>query len=260
MYETLRLDRHDRVAVITLIRPDQLNTMTSRMLPELDAVLDIIESDDEVRAIVITGSGRAFCAGGDINDFDPAATIEQFRASAIRCTEVLDRLQHGERPVVAAINGLAMGGGLELALACDLRVAVASAKLGVPEVRLGFLPGGGGTARLTRMLPPAIAKQLLMTGAAIPAVEAHRLGLVNEITDTAEQCLERAMGLAAEIAAMPPLAVAAAKRLVDEGAMLSLRDAVTFERETVTVLFATQDRHEGVAAFFEKRSPSFQGR
>lgn len=260
MGETLDMARHGRVALATLNRPDQLNTMNTMMLAELGAVLDEISGDDSVRALVIAGTGRAFCAGGDINGFEPDLSVEAFAASAKNTTDLLDRIQGAPIGVVAAINGLALGGGMELVLACDLRVAVSTAKLGTPEIALGFLPGGGGTARLARMLPPALAKQLLLTGQPITAAEAHRLGLVNEVADDAESCLARAMALAERLASMPPLAVAAGKWLVDEGAMLPLDEAIVMERQTVATLFATHDRVEGVAAFMERRPPNFTGR
>jgi enoyl-CoA hydratase len=163
------------------------------------------------------------------------------------------------KPSVAAIHGVALGGGLELALACDLRVAEDGARLGVPEIKLGVLPGAGGTARLPRLLPKAVAKQLLLSGEPLSAADAHRLGLVNEVVP-AGTALDAALALASRLAALPPLALAAAKRLVDEGATLPLDAAVTFERETVSMLFGTADRVEGVRAFLDKRSPTFEGR
>ena len=160
---------------------------------------------------------------------------------------------------MAALHGVALGGGLELALACDLRVADDTARLGVPEIKLGLLPGAGGTARLPRLLPKAIAKQMLLTGAPLSAADAHRLGLVNEVVP-AGGALDAALALAASLSSLPPLALAAAKRLVDEGAAMPLRSAITLERETVAMLFGTEDRVEGVRAFLEKREPTFQGR
>jgi enoyl-CoA hydratase len=260
MGHTLDATTMGRVMVATFNRPDQLNTMNAEMLDELDALLRQIAADRSLGALVITGSGRAFCAGGDINGFEPDLAAEAFAASAKHTTDVLDHLQGSSIPTIAAINGIALGGGLELALACDLRVAVSAAKLGTPEIALGFLPGGGGTARLSRMVPPAIAKQLLLTGQPITAAEAYRVGLINDITDDAESCLSRALTMAERLASMPPLAVAAGKWLVDKGALLPLDEAIVMERQTVATLFATRDRVEGVAAFMERRSPRFEGR
>jgi enoyl-CoA hydratase len=173
-------------------------------------------------------------------------------------TDTYDRLARLTKPSIAAVNGLAFGGGLELALACDLRVVARGARLGVPEIKLGLLPGAGGTQRLARLLPAAVTKHMLMTGDPISAEEAHRLGLVNEVVDdgTALAAAER---LAERLATGPPLALAAAKRLVDIGGPMALEGGIALERETVSLLFATEDRAEGVAAFMEKRAPHFQG-
>ena len=174
-------------------------------------------------------------------------------------TDVLDRLEQHPKPSVAAIDGAALGGGLELALACDLRVAADDARLGVPEIKLGLLPGAGGTQRLPRLLPRGIALQMLLTGAPLGAVDAHRLGLVNELSGDAP-ALAVAERLARELATGPPLAHGAAKHLVQRGAILPLTDAIDLERETVAELFATDDAAEGLAAFRAKRTPEFRGR
>ena len=166
-------------------------------------------------------------------------------------------LQELPQPSIAAVNGVALGGGFELALACDLRVASAAARLGVPEVKLGLLPGAGGTARLTRMLPSGVAKQLLLTGEPVTADEALRLGLVNEVVADGAAAVARALTIAAHLASLPSGCLAAAKRLVDGGGELTLPGAILLEREMVTALFATPDREEGVAAFLEKRPARF---
>jgi enoyl-CoA hydratase len=163
------------------------------------------------------------------------------------------------KPSVAAMHGLALGGGFELALACDLRVADETARLGVPEIKLGLLPGATGTARLTRVLPSGIAKQLLLTGEPLTATQAAHFGLVNDVV-APRQALDAVVALAARLAALPLLALAAAKRLVDEGAFMPIDGAITLEREAVSMLFGTRDRAEGVRAFLEKRPPTFEGR
>lgn len=255
----VRFDQHDGVAVLTLDRPDHLNAIAPATLRELDAHLALVEGDDDVRALVITGAGRAFSAGADLTDvagFDGEYT---FAAFLQQFTDVLDRLERLPTPSIAAIDGVALGGGLELALACDLRVASDRARLGVPEVKLGLLPGAGGTQRLPRLVPPGVAIQMLLTGVPLSAVDAHRVGLVNELTGDAP-ALPAAERLAGELAAGPPLAHAAAKRLVREGLRLDLADAITLERELVAGLFPTADAAEGLAAFREKRPPKFSGR
>jgi enoyl-CoA hydratase len=251
------VEHQGRVAVITLQRPDRLNAIGTEMVASLSEVLSSLAVDDGVGALVVTGSGRAFSAGADIVEFSSFAGPSQFATFIHRLTDALDQLQDLPKPSIAAINGIAFGGGMELALACDLRVAATEARLGLPEIKLGLLPGGGGTARVSRLLPPAIAKQLLLTGEPLGAADALRLGLVNQVVDDA---LQGALTLASRLASLPPLALAAAKRLVDHGREMSLDAAIVFERETVSGLFGTEDRAEGVAAFLEKRAASFKGR
>jgi enoyl-CoA hydratase len=255
----VHVEARERIARVTLARPDRLNAIGRDTLRELDEILRDLERDHDVRALVLTGEGRAFCAGADIDELSQLAGPADFAAFVREFTDVLARLEAHPLPSVAAIDGAALGGGLELALACDLRVASDAARLGVPEVRLGLLPGAAGTQRLPRLLPCGIALQMLLTGAPLDAVEAHRLGLVNELTGD-DPALVGAERLARELAAGPPLAHAAAKRLVQEGASLALTDAVTLERDVVSGLFGTADAAEGLAAFREKRTPTFHGR
>jgi enoyl-CoA hydratase len=252
------IESRDGVAVVTLARPDRLNAIGRATLHELDQILRDLERDPHTRALIITGEGRVFCAGADIGELSQLAGADEFAAFVHLFTDVLGRLEAHPLPSIAAIDGAALGGGLELALACDLRVASDDARLGVPEVQLGLLPGAAGTQRLPRLLPRGIALQMLLTGAPLGAVDAHRLGLVNELTGDAP-ALVGAERLARELAAGAPLAHAAAKRLVREGAMLELADAVALEREVVSGLFATADAAEGLVAFREKRAPTFTG-
>jgi len=251
--------RPDGVGVVTLRRPDRLNALSSEIAAGLHAAVRAAGADDAVRAVVVAGEGRAFCAGADIRELETLEGPHDFGAFVRRLTDAFDALARCPKPSVAAIHGVALGGGLELALACDLRVAEDGARLGVPEIRLGLLPGATGTARLPRLLPNAVAKQLLLTGEPLPAAEAHRLGLVNEVVPEGSG-LDAALALAGRLTALPPLALAAAKRLVDEGATLPLDVAVTLERETVSLLFGTADRVEGVRAFLDKRPARFEGR
>jgi enoyl-CoA hydratase len=258
--DALRVERPgDGIAVVTLTRPDRLNAIGTDTLAALDAALTQLEADASVRAFVVTGEGRAFCAGADIDELamlDGAAGFARFVRAF---TDVLDRLERNPKPSVAAIDGAAFGGGLELALACDLRAASDAARLAVPEIQLGLLPGAGGTQRLPRLIPRGVALQMLLTGSPLGAVEAHRLGLVNELSGDSPAVVV-AMRLARELAAGPPLALGAAKHLVQRGATLSLTDAIDLERETVAGLFATDDAAEGLTAFRTKRSPEFRGR
>jgi enoyl-CoA hydratase/carnithine racemase len=256
----LRVEKRDgAIAVVTLSRPDRLNAIGTDTLVALDAALIALASDDRVRAFVVTGEGRAFCAGADIGELSGLDGAAGFARFVHTFTDVLDRLEAHPKPSVAAIDGAALGGGLELALACDVRVAADDARLGVPEIKLGLLPGAGGTQRLPRLLPRGVALQMLLTGAPLGAVDAHRLGLINELSG-ADPALGVAERLARELASGPPLAHRAAKHLVQRGALLPLTDAIDLERETVAELFATDDAAEGIAAFRAKRAPRFTGR
>ena len=252
----LRLERRGRVALLTLDRPARLNAIGSDTVAELHRHLDVVDADTDLRAIVITGTGRAFSAGADITELDSLRDGQDFARFVEGLTDAYDRLAACPVPSIAAINGSAFGGGLELALACDLRIAAPAAKLGVPEVKLGLLPAAGGSQRLARMLPAAVAKHLLMTGAVLAADDALRFGLVNAVHD---DVVGAALELATALAAGPPAALAAAKRLVDLGGELSLADGIDLERATVATLFNTSDRVEGIAAFLEKRPARFTG-
>jgi len=253
----LRVERHGNVALLTLDRPNRLNAIGSDTVALLHDALDSIEAHRSLRAIVVTGAGRAFSAGADISELETLRSGADFSRFVQGLTGAFDRLAACATPSIAAINGLALGGGFELALACDLRVAAPTARLGVPEVKLGLLPGASGTQRLARLLPAAVAKHMLMTGAPLSAEAALTHGLVNAIAD---DVVGAALELAGVLAAGPPLALAVAKRLVDEGVEMTLAGGIVLERETVSGLFETADRVEGIAAFVDKRPPVFTGR
>jgi enoyl-CoA hydratase len=257
--EVLIERRPDHVVVLTLNRPDRLNALSSSASGALGDAITEVDRDDSVRVVVVAGAGRAFCAGADISELDTLDGPHGFSSFVTRLTATLLQLSRSAKPSVAAIQGLALGGGFELALSCDLRVADETAKLGLPEVKLGLLPGATGTARLTRLLPNGLAKQLLFTGESLTAADAARLGLVNEVVD-AGAALDRALAVAGRLAELPPLALATAKRLVDDGSQMAFDAAIAFERDAVSMLFGTQDRVEGVRAFLEKRSARFEGR
>ncbi|MET9089701.1 enoyl-CoA hydratase/isomerase family protein [Streptomyces sp. NPDC004237] len=254
----LRVEVRDRVAVFTLDRPERLNAVGTETVGLLRDALAQVREDDDVRALVLTGAGRAFSAGADLGEIESFTTPWQFRAFVGRLTQAYALLEEFPKPSVAAIHGFAFGGGLELALACDLRVAERGTRLGLPEMKLGVLPGAGGTQRLPRLLPPAIAKQMILTGEPIDAERAHALGLLNELAEPGG-ALKAAEALAARLAAGAPLALAAGKRLIDHGLGMDLAAAVALEQETVSVLFATEDRAEGLRAFRDRRPGEFRG-
>ncbi len=246
------------VAVLTLNRPGRLNAIGRDVLGLLAAAVAEAAADERVRALVITGAGRAFCAGADLSEIEALPDARAFRGFIGRMTEVYQLISDCPKPSVAALHGVAFGGGLELALACDLRVAESGARLGVPEMKLGVLPGAGGTQRLPRLVPAGVAKQMILTGEPITAERAHALGLVNELAGPGE-ALTAALALAGQLAAGAPLALAAGKRLVDRGLGMDLAAAISYEGESVSMLFGTADRAAGLTAFRERRPPAFTG-
>jgi enoyl-CoA hydratase len=257
-YETLQVDTTDGVATITVNRPEKRNALNARVRQELVAALDALEPRDDVRVVVITGAGeKAFIAGADIGEFAERTPIEQRLAMEGR--RVFNVLADFPRPTIASINGYALGGGCELALACDLRIAAHSARLGQPEVNLGILPGGGGTQRLPRLVGMGRAMRLILTGELIDAEEAERIGLVDEVVDDA-RLSERTRELAASIARHSPVALKLIKQAVRASAEMPLAAGLVLERELFITAFSSDDRTEGVAAFLEKREPRFTGR
>ena len=249
-----------RVAHLELVNPP-LNLITRELLEELDAALAVLAAApaDEVRAVVLTGSGeRAFSAGSHVGEFE-AQRGPGGRARLELEERVSRRLADLPMPTIAAIEGNALGGGLELTLACDLRIASSSARLGLPEVRLAVTPGAGGTQRLPRIVGPARAKELILSGRIVGAEEAERIGLVNEVVPPGE-ARARADAIAAEIAARGPLAVREAKRLIDAATDRDLADGLAAELDASGRLFASDDMLEGASAFFAKRDPDYHGR
>jgi enoyl-CoA hydratase len=256
--DILRVERRDRIAILTLNRPAVLNAIGSATARQMESALGVLRADERVRALVIAGEGRAFSAGADLAEIESFTEPYQFRAFVGRLTRVAATLQSLPKPSVAAVHGFAFGGGLELAMACDLRVAERGARLALPEMKLGVLPGAGGTQRLPRLIPVGVAKQMILTGEPIVAERGYALGLVNELAEPGET-LARAVELAAGLAAGAPLALAAGKRLIERGLPMDLDAAIGYERETVSVLFSSADRLEGLRAFRERRAPDFRG-
>jgi enoyl-CoA hydratase len=245
------------VALVTIDRPGSLNALSFGLMAELVAALEQLDRAATCRAVVLTGAGtRAFAAGADIKEL-AGQTPESLTASAAFAP--WDGLRRIGLPVVAAVRGYALGGGCELALACDLIVAGEDAQFGQPEIRLGVIPGAGGTQRLTRAIGKARAMELILTGRSISAREAEAAGLVSLVVPS-EETLDRALELAGRIAAMPPLAVRAAKTMVNEAFESSLTAGLADERRTFFDLFSTEDQGEGMAAFAEKRAPTWRGR
>jgi enoyl-CoA hydratase len=256
-FEHLSLERHGGVATLTLRRPQALNALNAELLDELGAALHALHQDDTLRALVLTGDGKAFVAGADIVQMADMTPLEAERFSR-RGQAVMSALETLPVPALAAVNGYALGGGCELALACDLIYASQKARFGQPEVNLGVIPGFGGTQRLTRRVGPTLAAELIYTGRLIDADEAVRIGLAAR-QFAPDALLEEVHKIAHEIAAKGPLAVRRAKQLLREGADLAIERANSMEATAFAACFATQDQREGMRAFLDKRPPTFHG-
>jgi enoyl-CoA hydratase/carnithine racemase len=256
---TFREERHGAVEIWTLDAEDTRNAISRAVLAELEARVARVAAGNEVRAVILTGAGdKAFCAGADLKE---RATMSEgeVRAFLAGLRRTLRVIETSGAVYIAAINGSALGGGTELALACDLRIAAPAAELGLTEVRLGIIPGGGGTQRLPRLVGPGRAKDLIFTGRRVNAAEALAIGLVQRLAPEG-RLLEVALGVAEQIAENAPLAVAAAKRAVDQGLSLDLDAALALELEQYETVLRSEDRLEGLRAFAEKRRPAWKGR
>jgi len=260
-YEFLKLETERGIAVLTLNRPETFNSWNQKMRDELrDAVRDLV-ADDALRVLVVTGTGRAFSAGEDVRGMQGLADIgtRGFRRVARGIHNVFDEIEAIEVPVIAAINGVAAGGGMELALSCDFRIASETAKLGFPENNVGLIPGSGGCSRLVKLVGLAHAKRLVMTGEMITAKRALEIGLIEEMLP-ADGLMPRAMELAAQLAAKAPLALGVAKIVLNNCLNVDPETGRNFERLGQSILKKTEDHLEGARAFVEKRRPDFKGR
>lgn len=260
--ETILYSISDGVALVQLNRPDRMNTLGGSMKDDLDTIFfKILRNNQTVRCVILTGTGeRAFCAGADIKEraanrpHPPEYFINQQKTH-----DLFRRIETFERPVIAAINGVALGGGLELALCADIRIAAEHARLGLTEVNLGVLPAAGGTQRLPRLIGESRAKELIFTGQMIDAYEAQDIGLVSSVT-AAEKLIEEAQALAEIIASKPPLSVTFAKNAINTGMQVGIDAGLEYERYAASMLIDSEDRKEGMQAFLEKRKPEFKGR
>ena len=258
MSQSVRMEREGRVVLVVLDRPDVLNALDRATLESLAAAFENVAADDTARALVLTGEGRAFAAGADIaqmRSLDPVAA-EEFSRLGHATLEALEALKI---PTLAAVNGFALGGGCELALACDWIFASEKARFGQPEVALGLIPGFGGTSRLVRRVGLGWAKQLVLTGDPIRSDEALRIGLANRVFP-AEELMEKTLAAAESAGNKGPLAVALAKRVMQEGQDADVRTAHALEQNAFGLIFGSEDHAEGMDAFLEKRDPDFAGR
>ncbi len=256
MGERVKLEFDGEMAVITLNRPEKLNALDTVTRKEL--LKSFSEVEEKARVAIITGSGKAFAAGADINELlqrDPIAALEAAKLG----TELFTRIEESDIVSIAAVNGYALGGGCELAMACDIRIASRKAKFGQPEINIGIIPGAGGTQRLPRLVGLGMAKKLVLTGEMIDAEEALRVGLVEEVVEE-DRLMDRAKEIARKILEKPPLTVKLAKRALNASRSMSLPDGLRYELSLFSILFSTEDAKEGMRAFLEKRKPEFRGR
>lgn len=254
-YNTIQVETRDRVGLVRLNRPQAMNALNNELLSELMEALAAFDENPEIRTLVITGSERAFAAGADIKEMANATAIEMLQQNRVG---QFDRLKLIKKPVIAAVSGWCLGGGCEIAMACDMIVASESARFGQPEITIGVIPGAGGTQRLTRAVGKAIAMEMVLNNRTLTAEEALQHGLVNRVVPV-ERYLDEALELAAEIASRAPVAIRLAKEAILQAYESSLADGLNDERRAFYLLFATQDQKEGMAAFIEKRKPEWKG-
>lgn len=257
-YNTILLEKKDGIGYLTLNRPEVFNAISQELIDEVRDALALVDRDEEIKVLIITGAGKGFQAGADIRELSvmtPMAIL-RWNEGVVRINAALEKLR---QPVIAAINGIAMGGGLELAISCQLRIAVEGAKLGLPEVKLGIIPGTGGTQRLPRLVGKTKAYEMLLTGDPIDADEACRIGLVNKVVPKGE-ALRAAEDLARLIMKNGPIAVEMCKDAVETGYDLPIEHAVQYSQKNCITCFSTEDMKEGTSAFIEKRKAHFTGK
>ena len=259
MYKTLLTDISDNILTVTIHRPDKLNAINKDVMSELDEVVTEIYSNKDIRSAIITGSGqKAFVAGADISEFI-GLTAEEGQALSVKGHGIFSRIAASPKPIAAAVNGFALGGGCEFALGCTMRIASKNARLGQPETKLGLLPGFGGSQRLSRLCGKGVAHELILTGEMISADEALRIGLVNRVVEPAD-LLPTAEAIAKKIIANAPLAVKYAMEAIEHGMDMTLEEGLFLEAILFGVCCSTEDMREGTRAFLEKRPAKFQGR
>ncbi|HOO90851.1 MAG TPA: enoyl-CoA hydratase-related protein [Syntrophales bacterium] len=258
-YQTIICDKSDRIAVITLNRPKNMNALNSQLLEELDCAIADIACDEEIKVVILTGNEKFFAAGADITEIDTIENSVDVHRFIHLVQNVINRIEDLEKPVIAAVCGLALGGGFELALACDIRLAAENAVFALPEIKLGLIPGGGGTQRLSRLIGTGLAKELVYTGNTIDAHETLRIGVVNKVYPLVS-LMDEAKKVALKMAGYSGEAIKAAKLAINGGINMDVKSGIAYEARCFEVLFATEDRKEGVKAFIEKRKPQFNDR
>lgn len=260
-YENIIYEKEGEIATITFNRPQVRNVLNYATSDETLEAVEDAESDEAIRVLIITGAGdKAFTSGADIRELQARNTLTELTGAPSARRRILTfKLENMPKPTIAAINGLAFGGGCELAMACTFRIAAETAKFSQPEINLGIIPGNGGTQRLLRLVGKAKAMEMILTGDVIDAQEAYRIGLVNKVVPQGE-LMAQAKDLARKLASKPPLALRAAKDTINSGSNLSLAEGLEYENKMFAICCGTEDKKEGITAFLEKRKPTFQGR
>jgi enoyl-CoA hydratase len=256
-YQTIVVSRENATGIITLNRPEALNALNFKMVHELVEALNAFEADETVRCVVLTGSERAFCVGADIKEMAGMTAVDMVKTNHF--FPLWDKVGRFSKPLVASVSGFVLGGGLELAMSCDIIIASETAQLGQPEIDIGVMPGGGGTQRLAKAVGKYKAMEMILTGKRIAADEARTLGLVSRVVPK-EACLEEAKKVAGDVSSKSPIALKLAKQAVNKAFETGLAEGLEFEREVFYLLFASEDHTEGMKAFIEKRKPDFKGK
>jgi enoyl-CoA hydratase len=255
-FENLLLKKEGHISILSINRPKQYNPLSSEVIKELSSAIDYIKCDDDCHVLIITGEGSAFVAGADIAEMKDM-NVSQARTFAKAGLDVFRKIESMEKPSIAAVNGFALGGGCELSMACDIRIASTKAKFGQPEVGLGITPGFGGTIRLSRLVGIAKAKELIFTGEIIKADEALKIGLVNHLVEP-DELMDKAMDMASKIAKNAQLAVRYSKAAINKNHEVDVDTAIEIEKDLFALCFASEDQKEGMGAFIEKRKPEFK--
>ncbi|BBO74627.1 crotonase [Desulfosarcina widdelii] len=256
---TLNYEKKQKIVLIGINRPKYMNALNSEVIAELGQAFDHVAADEDASVVIIHGGEKAFAAGADIKEISNLSTPVEAHRFVSRVHHLFNKIENFEKPVIAAVSGVALGGGCELILSCDIRIAAENAFFGVPEINIGVIPGGGGTQRLPRLIGIGRAKELIYSGIPIDAKEAHRIGLVNKVVPV-EELLDSTEAIAAKYANQPAFALKVAKMAVNDGINMDLGSALSYEQRCFELLFSTEDQKEGMRAFIEKRSPVFSGK
>jgi enoyl-CoA hydratase/carnithine racemase len=258
MYQFIQLEKEGGIAIISINRPDKNNAFNSTVMTEMSSAIEEIARDEKIRVVILTGSGKHFAAGADVEELKTLESPIQAHACLKKYTDVYEKLDSFEKPIIAAVKGFTLGGGCELMLCADIVIADSTAKIGLPEVKFGILPGGGGTQKLARLMGSNRAKEYLFTGEPMDAFQALNFGIVNRVVDP-EKLMEEVKDLAYSISKRPPRSIQFIKQCVNQGTEIDLKAALELEKQAFTILCLTEDKKEGFSAFFERREPLFKG-